>query len=512
MPLLRIHYGKNQIVNKNVLYGTSLMCALGPDSPYLEASCGGNGKCGKCIIQALGALSAPSAQEIHLLGSQLDKHWRLACMAYIQGEVDVWPIIRPTSIQIQVDGERPIVKHQPMFRKFGVAIDVGTTTLAAQLFDNRGQLRAQASMINPQYHFGADVITRIEKALTGNGEALSRCICKGIDQLLYTLSIQGKIPLNQIDTLVITGNTTMLYLLTAHNPSCLSHAPFEIDEKFGKTLCSTDIMLTSLHDVEVYVPRCISAFVGADTVTALLSSRIFQKNKCALLVDIGTNGELALWNNDKLSCCATAAGPAFEGCGISQGMQGTTGAIDRVTWHNGTLHIHTIGNIQPKGLCGSGLIDAIAAFLLGGLIDKTGVIQQCSHTIYLTPEVFLTQQDIRIVQQAKAAICAGIYTILQCSGISINDLEKFYIAGGFGSYLDIGNAALIHLIPPELVSKSHVLGNAALSGAAMLLLDKELCSEATQIAESASVLDLSTNSIFYEDFINCMGFQMNRQI
>ena len=506
MPELTIHTSQGSVKRKSVSKGINLAQALGEEDLHLDTPCGGAGRCGKCTVRVRGSLSAPAAQEQALLGSLLEEGFRLACQAHIEGDAEIWPGTRRGDSKIEAEGALPAFNPDPMFQRFGAAIDIGTTTLAARLYDREGTLLAQASSLNPQHRFGADVISRIEKSLAGEREALARCICQGLDQLLDTMAAQAGIRSDEIDTVVLTGNSTMLYLLTSRDPDCLSHAPFEADERFGRFTNLGEVTLSSVRHAQIYLPHCISAFVGADTTCALLASGICDREDSALLADIGTNGELALWHHGSLLCCSTAAGPVFEGAGISQGMQGSTGAIDRVAWQEGALKVHTIGEAEPRGICGSGIIDAASALLQGGLLDESGALEATDNQILLAPGVSLTQKDIRMVQLAKAAICAGIRTILDQAGLDAADLDLLAVSGGFGSYLDLSSAANIGLLPPQLAQKADILGNAALTGASMLLLNRAFIGKAGQLAALARVTDLSTSPIFAEYYIDCMSF------
>ena len=240
-----------------------------------------------------------------------------------------------------------------------------------------------------------------------------------------------------LDALVLTGNTTMLYLLTGRNPEPLSHAPFVAD-------CLFD-MESRVLERNAYLPPCMNAFVGADISCAVLAAGQCDKDAVSLLVDIGTNGEIALWKDGTLYVASTAAGPAFEGAGISCGCASLRGAIDRVWLQDGQLRAHTIGEQRAVGICGSGLIDAVAMLLEKGEIDETGATE--SERLELRDGIALLPKDIRAVQLAKAAIAAGIETLMQSAGVGPEHIETLYIAGGFGSHLDVRSAAAIGLFP-----------------------------------------------------------------
>ncbi len=478
--------------------------------PYEERAalpCGGHGLCGKCKVRAEGNLSplSPSEQE-NLSAEEVQAGIRLACCTQIWGDCQVEWAEHKTSHSVQTEGDLPEIPLTPRFDRYGFAIDIGTTTLAARLYDAQGKLRAQASGMNPQARWGADVISRIEAALSGEGAMLARVTRNAVDELITSLAAEANIEASEIDGGVITGNTVMLHLLTETSVEPLSHAPFAAERLFGECLNAEQLSLSSLAPTtKIYLPPCMEAFVGADITTALLASEICGKSDSRLLVDIGTNGEMALWHNGTLYCCSTAAGPAFEGAGISMGMSGQTGAIHKVQIVNGGLFAQVIGDTAPKGICGSGVIDAVACLLDLEWMDETGYLDD-DPTIIASPVTF-TQNDVRAVQLAKSAIHAGIRTLLHTSELHIDRLSELVIAGGFGSYLSIASAIRIGLIPHELMGRIRVIGNGALSGAVMLLLSRDLENKATQLAQSARVVTLSANPVFADLYMEGMLFE-----
>ena len=248
----------------------------------------------------------------------------------------------------------------------------------------------------------------------------------------------------------------------------------------------------------------MNAFVGADITCAVFAAGMCEDSRTALLCDIGTNGELALWKGRCLYVTSTAAGPAFEGAGISCGISSIPGAIDRVWVEQDSIQVHTIGGAPAVGLCGSGLLDAIAAGLQLEAIDETGAMDD---PLSLAEGVALQPKDVRAVQLAKAAIAAGIQTLLETAGISASDVEQVFIAGGFGSHLDVENAAYIGLIPTEFLSRVSVIGNAALSGAIAILLDESRKETVRQIARSSSHINLGGNPRFNEHYMEQMFFE-----
>lgn len=482
--------------------GALLSSVILPRHP-LEMPCAGYGRCGKCRVAAHGALSALSdAERQHLSRQDILRGVRLACCARVEGDCAV-TLGGSDAGRIRLAGEMPDFVHDPIFSNYGAAVDIGTTTLAACLYAPDGTLLAQAGAPNPQAGWGADVISRIEAALRGSGGALAGAVRAGVRALVEEMADAAQIPAEKVDALVITGNTVMLYLLTQTDPECLSHAPFAASRLFGETLAAGELGLP-FPRAQVYLPRCMSAFLGADITTALLAGGICTKPDTRILMDIGTNGEIALWHRGQLSCCSTAAGPAFEGVGLSMGMVGKTGAVDHVRVEGGALQAHVIGDGAPKGLCGSGVIDALACLLELEQLDETGLLEQDPAPI--APPVCLTQKDIRMVQLAKSAVCAGLHTLLHAEGLGCGDVAELAVAGGFGSYLDVGSAGRIGLLPKELAARVRVLGNAALSGAAMLLLNRSFLPQSSALAAAARTVDLSANAEFMNAYTEGMFF------
>jgi len=490
-------------VERKVSKGTKLSALLTNDLP-----CGGHGKCGKCKVLATGLLSAPTETEKKLLGeTMLAQGIRLACSTTVEGNCSIQTTFSASKkriAEIVVAGEMPTFQINPVFHHYGVAIDIGTTTLAAGLYNSHGLELAQKSRLNPQSIYGSDVVSRIEASINGNSLQLQEIISNALNEMLAELASDADIPSHKIDGIAITGNTVMLHLLTGESVKPLSAAPFAANKLFGEAYTAGALGFSSVKaDTPVYLPPCISAFVGADTVCAVLATGIHKSPACSILVDIGTNGEIALSQNGNLTVCSTAAGPAFEGVGISMGMRGETGAVDKVWLDGEALKAHTIREGAPVGICGSGLVDAVACLLKRGDLDETGYLEK--DTAILAP-VTVTAKDIRMVQLAKGAVRAGINTLLHTMELSSEDIDTLFIAGGFGNYLNIENAGEIGLIPKELTSKVRITGNSALSGAAMLLLQKEFRTECESIARNAVLLELSSNPVFTNEFMDQMMF------
>ncbi|MBP3428214.1 MAG: DUF4445 domain-containing protein [Clostridia bacterium] len=442
--------------------------------------CGGRGVCGKCSVLMSGQ-DAPV----------------LSCQTYL-GDQDA-EVYLPEAIpltQIAMTGEA--AQQAAPEGAVGAAVDIGTTTIALALYDlHTGGRLAEAAMINPQTAVAADVIGRIGAALEGRLSEQERLVRGAIAALLRRACDQAGLDEARVTERVITGNTTMLYLLTGQNPVSLSRAPFKADTLFG-------------HPHEAgYLPPCMNAFVGADITCAALACGLCESSSPALLCDLGTNGELALWKDGRLYVTSTAAGPVFEGACISCGVSSIPGAIDRVHAVGGRLHIHTIGDQPAVGVCGSGLLDAVAALLEIGAIDETGLLEDAPYP--LAPGVFLTQADVRAVQLAKAAIYAGVRTLLRAAKIAPGDVKRFFVAGGFGSHAGMGSAAVIGMLPRELAAKAQAVGNAALRGAAALLLSPKKRAEAQRIAAQAVHVPLGGDPGFNDAYIEAMMFDTDEE-
>ena len=341
--------------------------------------------------------------------------------------------------------------------------------------------------------------------MVGNGTLITEAIQRILNQMLSRLAEKVGIPTKAIDGAVITGNTVMLHLLTGSDVKPLTHAPFRAERLFGESVPAKALHLNVLDpETSIYLPPCAAAFVGADVMTAYIAAGLHGCPDTSLLIDIGTNGEMLLSHHGQLYACSTAAGPAFEGAGISMGMGGFPGAIDRVWLTDGKIDGHVIGDRPPAGLCGSGLLDAVSCLLETGVLDETGYLDEDPAEIL--PPVTLSGQDIRAVQLAKSAIHAGLRTLLYTAGVSCKDMAALFIAGGFGSYLSPRSAGRVGLLPEELIPQVRVIGNAALSGASMLLLSHALRSTCESAARNTQIVELSSNPVFTAEYMERMLF------
>lgn len=444
----------------------------------LPLPCGGAGRCGRCKVTVSGQLSPlTNAEKSLLTQEELDAHVRLACQVEIQG--DFWlHAAEEERLSVQLDFPplpEDIVTSPASSKSIGVVVDIGTTTLAAYWYDlSTGQLIKRQAAANPQRLFGADVISRLSHAQNGKAMQLTACLRQ---------AVAGLLP-DRYDRLVLTGNTVMLYFLCGYDTAELATAPFTVSHHFGKQFDN------------VIIPPCFSAYVGADLATGALAAGFHKKTeKPALLLDIGTNGEMLLASQGKFFGASAAAGPAFEGGQISCGLPSIQGAICHV---DTDLSYKTVDGSAAKGYCGSGILDITAALLSEGCLTENGYLVKWPSASL--PE--LTQQDIREIQLAKSAIRAGCEALLKTGGADLPD--TLYLAGGFGSQLRPGSARRIGLLPPAL--KHIALGNAAARGAAMLLLNPSLLSDLNALAKRFTLVELANDPFFSDAFMRFMAF------
>jgi uncharacterized 2Fe-2S/4Fe-4S cluster protein (DUF4445 family) len=452
----------------------------------IPSPCGGKGRCGKCRIRVSGTLSPLGASEKkHLAEAEINEGYRLGCCAEVLGSCEIYYENESVRIFGLSDGIKANTQINPLTGSencFAAAVDIGTTTVAVKIYKMpECKLVYSACVENPQTKYGADIITRITYANEGGTENLKKSVRECVKKI-YADS--GK----EISFSVVTGNTAMLHFYQGLDTSRLAVFPFTPASFFGK------------REGNIYYPKCMSAFVGADITCAVLASGMMEKKE-AFLIDLGTNGEMAYLRDGKLTCCSTAAGPAFEGAGISHGMAASDGAIDSVYINEkGEVSYTVLGEGRARGICGSGLIDAVACMLEIGVVDETGYLEEDFEIG--DSGVFITLEDIRAVQLAKSAIRAG-YETLTKEG---ENIEIFYISGGFGNYVNKSSCVKIGLIPKKMENKIKVIGNGALSGAAMILKNKSCLSEAEKIAHTAKTAELATNPLFINNYIEYMMF------
>jgi len=481
--------------------GATLMDALRAARAPLDFPCGGKGRCGKCRVAASGALSVPEEEERRLLEGA-PEGTRLACLARVLGDcrAELPGAERMRIAENFTAGNEPL---RPLYAgAYGAAFDIGTTTVVGYLFAReRREPLAVLGETNRQGRCGADVLSRIEYAASHSPDTLRELICGQLADMLRALCARASVAPEAVGGLCVTGNTTMLHLAAGLDPYPLSQAPFRPASLFGGT---ERLRLPGFEGLEAYLPRCISAYVGADITCSILASGIMRDRGNLLLVDAGTNGEMALRTDGRLLCCATAAGPAFEGAGISCGSGAVDGAVSAVRLRGGAYECGVIGGGPARTICGSGLIDAMACALRAGASDWRGRVRR--GVIPIDGPVSLTQRDVRELQLAKGAVRAGMDTLVEAAGLTYGEIDRLVFCGGFGSFLHPDTAAEIGLIPAELCGRTVALGNAAGTGAGRILQSRSLIAEADGIAGTARVVELSTSKSFQTRYIRSMNF------
>lgn len=339
-------------------------------------------------------------------------------------------------------------------RGLGIAVDIGTTTIAAALYDlDAGRPLAVQSCVNGQYRYGLDVLSRIQysTAEPDGLAALKQTVVSDLNALTDGLCAAALCAPEDVACACVTGNTTMLCLLTGISPASMGVSPFTAPSLFGEWRTGADLGLCA-KNADVYLADCISSFVGGDISCAVLRSSMLEKGKKTLLLDIGTNGEVVLFDGSALLVTSTAAGPAFEGATISCGSAAVAGAASHAYLAGGKFHFSVIGGGEPQSLCGSALIDAASILLEAGILDESGRLTggAAASGYRLSEKIAITQKDVRELQTAKAAVAAGVRTLLHEGGVGFGELDAVYLAGGFGNYMDAESAVRIGLLPASL--------------------------------------------------------------
>ena len=485
----------------------------------VDFPCGGHGKCGKCKvdIQKNGKKETVYACQYRIedaLEVQIHKNGQAQILTEDVSEKGDWNPYYPTD---GVSGEHAVA-----------AFDIGTTSLAGYLMSCRdGKILSVVSRFNPQRTYGADVISRAIYESEKRDGKLGKIIRNAIDEMLGELAEKAGMDRRRIVQVMLVGNTCMHHLFLGITTDSLLKVPYQAARKDAFKGQAEMFGLHIAPKAELRFLPNLAGFVGADTVGCLLAVNFLEEKKKTLMIDIGTNGELVMGTGEKAYTCSTAAGPALEGAKISCGMCGTEGAIQHVKAEKKELQISVIGDCEATGICGSGLIDAIAVFFREGMIEPRGRIRKAEKLetefakanawricrekgntrIILTDQIAITQQDIREVQLAKSAIAAGIRILCRKLGWILEDLDQILVAGAFGNYMDKDSACDIGLLPKECRERIRGIGNAAGAGARLALSDKKYWMQAKQMEKHISFVELASEEDFQELFIKELEFR-----
>ena len=471
----------------------NLLEMLQEKNEYISAPCNGNGICGKCIVRYKSGATEPTKQDREFLSEkQLEQGYRLACQSYPTEEykVEIPELEETIEVLSQWENQRTeeILKNtaegtaeKTENALYGICIDIGTTTLAALLVNLKTEADCQTAVsVNHQRTYGADVISRIDASNNGKKWEMQRCIRQDLQKLVGELAEKEGIRVAQIQRIVIAGNTTMCHLLRGFSCETLGVAPFLPVDLSWMGGSAADFLGMKELDTKVVILPGISAFVGADIMAGIAKMNMHRSEGYHLLLDIGTNGEMVLGNCRHMYVTSTSAGPAFEGGNISCGMASIPGVISHVFMEEtGKAGFQVIGETdgenkkqQAIGICGTGMIDLVYELREHQMIAEHGTYSDLYiDTGYeLAEKVKITQNAIRELQMAKAAIRAGVDIIVKKAGIAFDEVDNCYLAGGFGTKIDIKKAAGIGLIPKELEMKTIPAGNAVLAGTKEVLL------------------------------------------
>lgn len=485
----------------------------------LAMPCGGKGMCGKCRVRVVrGRLPVTPEDKRIFSEAQLAQGWRLACKAVTREAVEISVPVQEqqgfSALAAEAADEGALSLAAD--HDYGLAVDIGTTTLAAALVDcTDGKILATATAVNSQRSFGADVVSRIGTACHGKGKALQKAVRRDLTRLTKQLLKDHPGTAARCRQMAIAANTTMLHLLMGWPCDGLGDWPFQPVSLGGKTYRAQEVLgpQTVLADATVTLLPGMSTYVGADITAGIWQCGLASSDDVSLFVDLGTNGEMVLGNKDQRFIASAPAGPALEGGKLTWGTGSVPGAICGVRIERGRAKVRTIDHAVPVGICGTGILEAMAGLVREGLVDETGkLVEPYFHKGFPLAStldyqrITLSQQDIREIQMAKSAIRAGIESLIERSGISRQCIHQVFLAGGFGYYLDPQKAAVIGLLPADLAERTTAVGNTSLKGAIGLLTGAVTLEELQAIAAGAEEIVLGNDEAFQRLYIDYLNF------
>ncbi len=468
MPTVKIIFPKNEKLI-TVEKGTLLMEVLKENSTAVEHLCGGIGLCKKCTVLVNGK------QE-------------LSCKYIINEDIVV-----EETLKNEISSFSGVSETGKSGKNNCLCLDIGTTTLALALVSMDDFTVAKViTRTNPQRAFGADVISRIEYSMKNGQQKLNQSIISCVNQMISDILDEFKI--EKVNDMFVAGNTTMLHLFFNVDPSSMGQSPYTPTFIEKKTETGQSLGIKKVEKVTSL--KNISAFVGADIVSGLGFIGMPKENKYNFLIDLGTNAEVVLFSKDKMLCTAAAAGPCFEGANIECGMSATVGAISFFD-KNG---YKTIGEVEPKGICGTGLIDTIAYLIKQGIVDESGYMEE---DFYLSENVYLSQKDIRQFQLAKSAVFSAVMALMNQANVSFDEIDTIYISGGFSTFINVDNAIVTGLLPSKK-EKIKAINNSSLSGLINSVIKND---DYSKMVENAKYIDLSKDKVFSDLFVENMMFE-----
>ena len=529
MATLKVLNEKN-ISDINI--GTTILEALIDNGIYINNACNGKGVCGKCKIRVVdGEVSTLTETELKFLSKdEVDNNVRLACMTKLRGDTLIEIIGKEKETKVLVDSYIKDFEIDNTCIGYGVAIDIGTTTVVAELINlEDGKAISHSSMVNAQKIYGLDVLTRItyenEKGEEGIAD-LKRVIVDSINDLLIDITSKAKVDINDIKKIAIASNCTMMHMFLGIDARSIGVYPYKPKFTESKIVKAKEIGLkVSDECVCICLPH-LSAFIGADIIAGIYVCDIKNIAKNVLFIDIGTNAEIVLKTNEKLVSCSCAAGPALEGMNISKGMRAEEGAIEDVIIEENNVKIKTIGDKEPEGLCGSGILAVLKEMIKVGIVKKNGsmikkedldennpmgnriktVDKKKEFIISFNPEICITQSDIRQVQLAKGAILSGFTALINKCNITMDSLDKILVAGQFGAHLPAESIVGVGILPKDVIDKIDYVGNVSKAGAYITLMSKKALKELDELSKEVEYVELADTKDYEKIFVKSMEF------
>lgn len=467
--------------------GTSISDAAKMAGVQIATPCGGTGRCGRCIV--------------NIEGHSEDRV--LACVTYVDRDMVITvPDKDSSKVIAAVDYmESDIGELSPLSGGLGLAVDIGTTTVAADFIDlSNGKCIASSSDVNGQKVLGDDVLARIQYAADGGTAELRELILNTMNDMISECA-KGE----DIESVYIAGNTTMEHLFAGVDPTPIREEPY-VPVIISSDMSGSESGLNVSASARVLTMPCISAYVGGDITSDIVYAGMDVSDGISLLIDVGTNGEVALGNRDMMMVCSSSAGPAFEGGNLKSGMMARPGAIDGIVIEDGVARFTVIGGVEPKGICGSGIIDLIAQLYLNDIIDKRGNFTDSASIVdgrYIVHgDIGISEPEIKDVIMTKAAIFSASRSLIRNLGLEFGDLDKVYIAGGFGNFINMDSAITIGMFPDVPADKFVYLGNSSLAGARAALVSKSFRDRIDEAFAKMTYLDLSSDPVFYDEYMS----------
>lgn len=499
---------------------------------FVDNPCNGKGKCGKCKIKVRGGDCTPLTDEEKqiLTDSEIEEGVRLSCLVHPSSDLSVELMQKVLDHKVLTTGSMPEFERDTGLSGYGFAIDIGTTTVVASLVDLKsGEELSAASEINAQKHFGLDVLTRItyeyEHPDTGIGE-LQSAIVDSLNKLMADACKKARVEQSQVTKINVAANCTMMHMLLGVDARSIGKSPYQPVFKDAKTMLAREIGLEGSPSCVLYCLPHVSSYIGADIVAGAYVCEMHKSTDNELFIDIGTNGEIVLARGGELFSCSCAAGPALEGMNIKSGMRAATGAIEEVCIRADTIELTTIGDATPEGICGSGILAVVRELVVNEIIAKSGVFVKLEKldsddwrrkyieldgtkrelVLCEDPKIIVTQSDVRQVQMAKGAILSGFMALLNEAEITMDDLDKVYIAGQFGAHLSVDSLVGSGILPSCVQDKLTYVGNSSKTGAYMTLLSKKVTEDIEALAQKINYLELSNLDNYERLYSECMRF------